>query len=120
METATKPDVENEADFDCWAVLELMGHRRLIGHLTEQEVGGQKMLRIDVLSTPPATQYYGPGAVYCITPVTEATARRAANLNRVAPVQRWELPEPPGSHPGEEDLDEDEGDPDHLTGPAPF
>jgi hypothetical protein len=78
-----------------WAILELMGHRRLIGFLSEQEIAGRALLRIDVLTEPPVTQFYGADAVYCITPVTEEMARRAAKLNRVMPIQRWELPAPP-------------------------
>ena len=34
--------------FDCWAILELMGHRRLAGYLREQEVSGHGFIRIDI------------------------------------------------------------------------
>lgn len=107
-----------------WAILELLGHRRLAGYLTEQEVAGRGFLRLDVpgdkvcerccgeasptragaeVPCPAchgfgteltATQLYSPGAVYCITPTTENIARQIARGNRPAPVQRWEL-EPP-------------------------
>jgi hypothetical protein len=50
--------------FEGWAVLELMGHRRLAGHLSEQQIGGSSFLRIDVPTEPPATQFYSPSAVY--------------------------------------------------------
>lgn len=66
-----------------WAVLELMGHRRLGGYVSEQEVAGSAFVRIDVPSAHPdeweATQYYSAAAVYCITPTTEAMARAAAS-----------------------------------------
>lgn len=39
-----------------------------------------------------ATQLYRPDSIYAITPCTEDTARRAAGIGRVAPVQAWELP----------------------------
>jgi hypothetical protein len=31
-----------------WAIIELMGHRRLAGWLSEEEVAGAAFLRIDV------------------------------------------------------------------------
>lgn len=77
--------------FETWAIVELMGHRRLAGRLTEQEIAGSGFLRLDIPSDPPATQFYRPAAVYAITPTTEETARRVATLSRPAPVQAWEL-----------------------------
>lgn len=99
--------------FETWAILELMGHRKLAGYLTEQEIAGQGFLRIDVPTTPPVTQYYHPKAVYGITPTTEETARRAADIGRVAPVHAWELPTPlplrgaPALEAGDLDADEE-------------
>lgn len=78
-----------------WVVLELMGHRRLAGHLTEATIGGAPFLRLDVPGAdgqPAATQYYAATAVYCITPTSEDTARQVAAIGRPAPVARWELP----------------------------
>lgn len=79
-----------------WAVLELMGHRRLAGYLTEQEVAGAAFIRIDVPGDEgaTATQFYAPAAVYCITPTTEEIARAVAKRDRPEPVSRWELPAP--------------------------
>ena len=34
--------------FEEWAVLELMGHRRLAGKVTEATIGGGAFLRIDI------------------------------------------------------------------------
>jgi hypothetical protein len=89
--------VENVADaaaekIDGWVILELMGHRRLVGFISEQKIAGRAFLRIDIPAEPPATQFYGAEAVYCITPTTEEMAREAARLNQVAPIHRWELP----------------------------
>jgi hypothetical protein len=72
--------------FEGWAVLELMGHRRLAGKLSEQNVGGAPFIRIDVPSEPPVTQLYAPGAVYAITPCTEEVARAVASAIRTDPV----------------------------------
>lgn len=119
-------------NFEGWAILELMGHRRLAGYLREQQVGGAAFVRIDVPNgcsgvsatwcpehgdckcpAPEveredpacplhnlqsthgegwaATQMYAPAAVYCITPTTEAIARKVAASARPAPVTEWEL-----------------------------
>lgn len=78
-----------------WVIIELMGHRRLAGFLTEQEIAGKGFLRLEVPGQPGATQLYNPTSVYCITPTTEAIARAVAATSRPAPVQRWELPAAP-------------------------
>lgn len=102
--------------FDEWAILELMGHRRLAGKISEQTIGGASFIRIDVPEASgglPATQIYSPAAVYCITPVSEEVARAVASRNRPEPVHRWELPAPkPGGLESNADAceDEDEGD----------
>ena len=85
----------SDTPFETWAILELMGHRRLAGWLTEQEIGGSGFLRLDIPKTDKAasaTQFYAPGSVYAITPCTEETARRTAAIVHVEPVSEWELP----------------------------
>lgn len=89
--------------FDGWAVLELMGHRRLGGYVREQQFAGVAFIRIDVpgwIHTEPtgeqeerdqATQFYAPAAVYCTTPTTEEIARAIAESNRPQPVHEWEI-----------------------------
>lgn len=80
--------------FKDWAVLELFGHRKYAGLVQEVELAGAPMLRIDVPSDPPVTQFYGAKSVYCMTPVDEDTARRYAAGNRPEPISRWELRTP--------------------------
>jgi hypothetical protein len=110
-------EYENDSEFKGWVILELMGHRRLIGYLSTQELAGHSYLRIDALTDPPSTQFYAPAAVYCITPTTGETARQAARLNHIAPVQRWELPAPPAA--GEAALDDDDEDDEDDGSPWP-
>lgn len=83
-----------EASFTGWAILELMGHRRLGGYISEAEIAGAKFLRIDIPSSdgPPTTQLYGPSAIYSLTPTTEEIAKAVAERNRPVPVYQWELP----------------------------
>jgi hypothetical protein len=82
--------------FEGWAILELMGHRKLGGYVREQNVAGAGFLRVDVPGKEGnvATQFYAPGALYCLTPVSEAIARRFAQGVQPEPVTRWELPAP--------------------------
>ncbi|MFH0899046.1 MAG: hypothetical protein V2A73_00300, partial [Pseudomonadota bacterium] len=63
-----------------WAILELLGHRRLAGYVTEQEIAGAGLLRIDVPGDDGvvATQFYSPASLYCMTPTTEEIARAVA------------------------------------------
>jgi hypothetical protein len=80
-----------------WAILELMGHRRLAGRVEEVDRYGVKMCRIDIPDpTDPAkfiTQRYGGQAIYCETPCTEETARAISKLSQPSPVNPWELPQ---------------------------
>jgi hypothetical protein len=90
--------MSEQANYEGWTILELMGHRRLGGYVREQELAGAAFLRIDVPGrdgAPAATQFYAPGAVYAITPTTEEMATAVALRTRVEPVQRWELPRLP-------------------------
>lgn len=68
--------------FESWAVLELMGHRRLAGVVSEAEIAGAGFIRIDVYANgdvePRSTAYYGPASVYAITPTAEETCRTHA------------------------------------------
>lgn len=85
--------------FNQWCILELMGHRRLAGRVTEAEIAGKSFLRLDVPHKEGdgyTTQFYAPDSVYAITPTTEDVVRRA-RVDSVEPVKPWEfrqLPEP--------------------------
>jgi hypothetical protein len=89
--------MENER-FNQWAILELLGHRRLAGCVSEETIAGVSMLRIDIpagdslnLAAGYTTQYYSPSALYCLTPTTEAIVRVFCKTNQPTPIQRWEL-----------------------------
>jgi hypothetical protein len=103
---------DNDKGYEGWAVLELMGHRRLVGRLSEATIAGAAFIRIDLTDADGSqtTQFYAPSAVYAITPTTEEIAKRAAATNSVAPIQAWELRERPPVLKAllADDLDEDE------------
>jgi hypothetical protein len=115
-----------------WCILELFGHIRLGGYVTEEERFGAKMGRIDLHSHTGAitTQYFGGSSIYRLTPTTEEIAK-AIGAKDHAPIQRWELSALPEAQksaprmdvnyipyiPGEDDVhkydnDEDDDDPD--------
>ena len=80
--------------FEGWAILELMGHRRLAGYVMEQVIAGAGMLRIDIpgqAKEQDVTQFYSPASVYCLTPSSEDVARRLASRINPAPVSAYEL-----------------------------
>lgn len=93
--TAAASDVDQADTFDTWAIIELMGHRRLAGHVTEVQLAGHGYLRLDIPAAgqdPARTQFISPASVYALHPTGEETARAAAAKWRPAPAQRWELP----------------------------
>lgn len=76
-----------------WAIVELMGHVRLAGRLSEEEKFGSKLGRIDIPKGESfVTQYFGASSVYRITLCTEETARAAGSLNNV-PMGIWDIRE---------------------------
>src|SRR4051794_11369882 len=103
------PTDEQNGSFAQWAILELMGHRRLGGFVQEVQVAGAGFLRIDIpgdaVGEVHSTQFYPPASVYCLTPVSEEAAKIVAQRSRPEPVTRWELPSPRRLG-ADEDLDE--------------
>lgn len=86
---------EQETVLDSWAIVEIMGHRQFAGRISECEIAGTPFLRIDVPGVgdaQPFTKYFGSGAIYAITPVTEQAARLYAERLRVQPIDIWQLP----------------------------
>jgi hypothetical protein len=73
-----------------------MGHQTYAGIVSEQVIGGASFVRIDVLEcdgVPAFSKCFGPGSIYCITPVTEEVARLRAKSLRQAPLSVYDLPE---------------------------
>jgi hypothetical protein len=80
--------------FESWAILELMGHRRLGGYVRQVELAGAPFLRIDVPqkgSEAFTSQLYSPAAVYCLTPTTEEIARAVAESEQPTPLNYFEI-----------------------------
>lgn len=109
---------ETKEPFKCYGLLELFGHKRLAGELTEETIGGCHFIRIDVPevgTTAAYTQYFTQGAIYAMTPMAEVTARKLANYLQATPVSAYELrdsptrailpsPAPHGVDPDDDDI----------------
>lgn len=113
-----------------WAIVELLGHVRLAGRVSEEEHFGAKLGRLDIPMHGGGytTQWFGGGSVYRLTAVSEEIARAVALRNQPEPVQRWELaapaqptaPLPTGglwdTGPEDDDPDEDDDDSEAADG----
>jgi len=87
-------------------IVELMGHGKIAGLVSEETIAGGSFLRVDVLGVggiPPFTRFYSPGAVYCVTPVDEPTCIMAMEQFQVKPVYIWSMPELRSLEAGDDD-----------------
>ena len=107
----------SEQKFESWGIVEVMGHSRFAGYISEQALGGASFVRVDVPETDDSqafTKLLGAGSIYAITPTTEDTARRAARSFRSLPPHFYEAPTPklpsPTSVPYDDGDDYDEDD----------
>lgn len=91
--------------FQEWAIVEVMGHRRFIGLVSEQVIAGTGFVRIDIPASegePAWTKFVGSASIYAITPVSEEIARGIASQSNQVPVMAYDLPpriEGPGGNP---------------------
>lgn len=82
------------AKFEEWALLELFGHQRLAGRVTEATIAGGAFVRVDVPDSKGRivmTKYLNPSAIYGISPCDENVAVAAAQTIDAAPVHRYQL-----------------------------
>jgi DNA polymerase III epsilon subunit-like protein len=80
--------------FEQHCIVELMGHQRIAGKVSEAAVFGTTLMRVDVPKTAKRegfTKFYGPSAIYAITPVSEDIAQRMAESLDERPVEEWRL-----------------------------
>jgi hypothetical protein len=80
--------------FELWGIVELFGHSKIAGLLTEQNIAGANMLRVDVPETessPKFTRFFNHGAIYAINPTTEEVARAMADKLAVKPIDSWDI-----------------------------
>ncbi len=95
-----------EAEPPQYAIVEVLGHRRLVGEVREVERYGTKMLRIDVpiggdFEKGVNTQFYGGASIFSETPCDLQTVQL---MNE--PYRRpgtYSLPAPDDEQPQDED-----------------
>jgi hypothetical protein len=88
--------------FAGFAIVELLGHNRHAGYVTEEQHFGATLGRVDVpdvhSSDPKAvlkTHYFGGSSVFRITPCSEAIAREVAGQAQLRPTSfQLAAPEP--------------------------
>jgi len=88
METKTEK-------FQEFAIVEMMGHRKIAARVTEPEFGGSQLLRCDVFNGEgeiERTEYIGVGSIYCLTVVTEEVAIATAKNYAPRPSFAFGLP----------------------------
>lgn len=89
---------EQRESYAGWTVLELFGHRRLAGYVSEVQVAGAGFVRIQIPGDNgewAAEQSYGPAAIYSITPCTEEVARAMVKRGAASgEITQFSLPEP--------------------------
>lgn len=113
--------MEQAEKFDTWGIVEVMGHKRFAGRITEQQLAGAALVRVDVpaVSTSNGGEYnaftklIGVGSIYCITPTTEELAVKAARAlaheGAAMPVYIPEERQIPARVPSSEDDDWPQG-----------
>jgi len=82
--------------FRQWAIVELFGHQRIAGLVTNESVGGCAFVRVDVPEAAGRAAYtrlLGQGAIYAINIVSEEIGRAAAVTFRSEPVSAFDFPE---------------------------
>lgn len=75
---------EPASELKSWALVELFGHQRIVGFLSQQSFGTGVLFRVDVPDLTSSgkviregfTRYFGLSAIYSITPVSEEIVRR--------------------------------------------
>lgn len=95
--------------FEAHAIVELFGHQVIAGLVTDQEIGGETFIRVDVPAVDEDESYtrlFGKGAIYSITPTTPETVERFLRRNHSAPIQPYMLAEPKPITPMDYDGDD--------------
>jgi hypothetical protein len=80
--------------FEQHCIVELFGHNIIAGLVSEQTIGGQSFVRVDVPASETQkafTKFFGAGAIYAMTPCDEATCQAAVEGLRTRPIETYKL-----------------------------
>lgn len=133
---------ETQASFEGWAIVEVFGHQRYAGFVTTEAFGQAVLFRVDVpplaerervtkhygydddgKAVPPGstvkesavqgyTKFFGPGAIYAMTPCTQDAAEKAVESMQSRKVSVVSIPPDAATLPPHQDEDDD-GDDDY-------
>lgn len=81
--------------YDGWADIQFMGHRRLVGRVRTDQIGGTAIFVVEVPNDAGAfdTEIYAASALYAFKPMSEELARAIAGRVNPAPINPYELPD---------------------------
>jgi hypothetical protein len=129
--------VEDQAKFEDWAIVEVMGHQTYAGFVTTQAFGQAVLFRIDVPALPERervlrfdeylehavlragstvsespvqgyTKLIGAGSIYAITPCTEEAARASIDKITSRKLSLVSLPAVPAIMPATDGFDDED------------
>jgi hypothetical protein len=69
---------KNQKTLDIWAYVEIMGHSRCAGRISERKIGVQVMIQVDIPKPDEGfshTELYSPSSIFSIKPTTEQWCR---------------------------------------------
>ncbi|MBB6320545.1 hypothetical protein [Paraburkholderia tropica] len=114
----------SDQKFEQWALIELFGHQRIAGRVSELNIGGASLIRVDVpaidatedeMALQAFTKAFGASAIYGITFLDETAARLFVRQLRVQPINTWELKRAlqslPAGRPAQSQLGLDDDEP---------
>lgn len=87
-------DGEKSTAYEGWAIVDLFGHVKLAGKVSEAQQYGTTMLRIDVPSVDGSaafTKFVGGAAIYSLVPTTQEIAEGVIRRQRPVPVNPYEM-----------------------------
>jgi hypothetical protein len=96
---------------ETWAIVDLFGHQRLAGLVSEAAIGGASFIRVDVPGVDGQaafTRYFGGAAIYSISPCSEAVAKALVRVSNPRPVSLYDLPQLQEHTKQEDEYDEQE------------
>ncbi len=79
-----------------WGIVDLFGHTRLAGKISEYPFGGDSFVRLDIPEAgdqPAHTRLFGKGAIYSISFTSKEIAVAAANHQQARPVTQYDFDE---------------------------
>ena len=82
---------EKEA-FEAWGIVDLFGHTRIAGRISEETIGGETFIRVDVPHGDSYfTRLFGKGAIYRMSLTDEPIAREVAKRLSSRPVGAYDV-----------------------------